>query len=113
MSPATEHFVLQVLKTVLASLEEHRQVLFANRWTRLVGHLGKEDLVHIVSQIGDRFGFGRGRDLFQERLSEVTLLLLRVEQERIRLEVIHLLVCLVDCADFNGAALPDLIESHV
>ena len=68
--------------------------------------------MHLITKIGDRLGFGRRRDLFKQRLSVVTLLLLPVQQKSVRLEVVHLLVCLVDCADLDYTALLHLVECH-
>ena len=113
MSPAAEHLVLQVLQGVLPSLEKHRKVLLADRGIALVGHRRQEDPVHVITQVCDRLWDRHRRYLLDQRLTEVSLPVRLIQQERVRLEVVDRLVYLVDGLNFNDTTAIQVLEIHV
>lgn len=113
VSPTAEHLVLEMLKSVLTSLVEHRHILFGNGWSGLVGDRRQEDSVHVIAQVSNRLRHGHGRYLFKQRLSHEPLLIWAVQKECVWLEVVDGLVRFVDSLNVDDAPISKFIEIHV
>ena len=110
MGPATQDLILEVLERVLSPFEEVGEILLADRRSRLISHSLLEDPMHVIAQVRDRLRLGDRGDLLQKGFSEVALLVGLVQQEGVRFEVVHRLICLVDGVNVENAALLQLLE---
>ena len=69
--------------------------------------------MHLISQVGNRLWLRNRRDLLEQRFSEVSLPVGVVQEERVRLEVVNVLVSPVHCADVKDTPSLQVLEVHV
>lgn len=79
----------------------------------MVSHRGQENLVHLISKVGDRLRLGYSRNLFDERLAVELLLFGAVRQERVWLEIVDGPVNFIDRRDVKDASVSILFVIHV
>ena len=69
--------------------------------------------MHLIAQVGYRLWLRDRRDLLEQRFSEVPLPVGVVQEERVRLEVVYVLVSPVNSGDVKDTPVLQVLKVHV
>ena len=92
MSPPVQHFVFEMLESILASFKVKGQIFAGKRRRRLVSNCGDESAVEFITEIGDGFGLWHPCHLFKEVFSQLSLFVGFIKEESVWLEVVDRLL---------------------
>ena len=69
--------------------------------------------MHLISHVSNRLWLRNCRDLLEQRFTEVSLPVGVVQEERVRLEVVNVLVSPVHCTDVKDTTVLQVLKVHV